>query len=856
MFDYLVDHALKNVWCTPNQDMQHIFEPAKISPAGGIRKKIRVLWEDVALPNQTDVFYVYQIGQYHPSLLNVLPERRVWRTVSRLCRMENLMMDLYTSNGVQYPRCQSWILVTQDQNIIIAVKKQDRIQPSLFNEPLYVRFYSNAFFASARKNQDGYPNLLYIYGKTLLTNSDIADVQSRFNTYKAKPGATSGWVNGYWTNRLYVGNMQLGDIVEFVYDSTVYKTVDIGLNELQTFESVLDLKRKYLLHAPSLVTDTIEYRDDIDFWCYKSVGTDLLKGVYYHKNAEDSVRMITHKDYSLPVMYLQAYVDNAGLFSNLDQIRLRLNIRKSGYHRPLVNEHNRIKELYKLAPADIPRAMLGLESGVPQWRAEELEKSDYTRIMRKPEQFVTRTMVQDAYGYNAIAKLVGDSPLEAEISNGSLVVHLPYGLRLNSTVFEYDSEGILLDFHQHYSGEYYTVRNTACAFVEGFAALGSLDQGAIFGQPTTQLIPGVDYRFYICGMGLGGPDENWVDVTGSDEYTINSSGLLTWNVSSAIYYTQVKPNNRFLAYHYNMDPWDGVLRFSVNAQETHEGSTAVRVLSLPVGILEIWLNGYTLVENIDYIVRWPEIVIINKEYRRGGSQRITVRGSGYCTPDLKRETDFDSGFVSYGVLSRNGRFDIRDDKVMRVAVRGKVYLRDELEFSEDTGELVGLDELNGSPYAMIDQIVPLRGLVDDTTYNMRAESKVIDEVISDYLTLKKPEPVPQLPSMIPERFMLYSPFCCKVLHDLRTGVIDQEPLEGNYGDYDIRQMLADYEYLLPYDPTQDDTLVDPNFAHVHPHERTVTIQLNIYQWTFLKRVIGVYLNNRVDLSRFTTVEVL
>ena len=73
VYDYLRDHALKNVWCTPDQDTQVILKLAKITGPGGVKVKAKVLWRDVYLPDTTNVWNIYQIGQAHPLIFGLFP---------------------------------------------------------------------------------------------------------------------------------------------------------------------------------------------------------------------------------------------------------------------------------------------------------------------------------------------------------------------------------------------------------------------------------------------------------------------------------------------------------------------------------------------------------------------------------------------------------------------------------------------------------------------------------------------------------------------------------------------------------------------------------------------------------------
>ena len=288
MFDYLVDHALKNVWCTPDQDLQMILQPARITPINGSENYVKVAMESINLPTKRERYHVYQIGQMHPKLMGLFPERNTWRTLAHVSELENLMVDLYVKSGVQFPRVECWLLVTYDKNVLIAVRDQKRIKADLNNEPLFMRLYSNAYFNSSRS--DPAADMIVVKGKTVTTVEELLEVQRLFDVYKLMPGATFAYINGIRHDSISLINAKVGDVVEFVYDSTVMQTIEIPVAQLQTFDSVLDGKRKYLVHpAKESNEGSIEYRDDIDFYLIRRSGSSF-KGVYYHKNQEDADR--------------------------------------------------------------------------------------------------------------------------------------------------------------------------------------------------------------------------------------------------------------------------------------------------------------------------------------------------------------------------------------------------------------------------------------------------------------------------------------------------------------------------------------------------------------------------------------
>ena len=143
------------------------------------------------------------------------------------------------------------------------------------------------------------------------------------------------------------------------------------------------------------------------------------------------------------------------------------------------------------------------------------------------------------------------------------------------------------------------------------------------------------------------------------------------------------------------------------------GVTYNGLVEIPAGLLELWLNGYPIIENLDWFMVDKEIVICNKQYRNQDQTRniITVRHTGYCTSEMKRVKESEFGWVENGLLSRNNRWNLRDDKVIRVIADGRIWIRDELSWAEDRPEVMLANVRNGAPYQVTEPLIPLgRGL--------------------------------------------------------------------------------------------------------------------------------------------------
>ncbi|HEY9663903.1 MAG TPA: hypothetical protein V6C65_36095, partial [Allocoleopsis sp.] len=87
----------------------------------------------------------------------------------------------------------------------------------------------------------------------------------------------------------------------------------------------------------------------------------------------------------------------------------------------------------------------------------------------------------------------------------------------------------------------------------------------------------------------------------------------------------------------------------------------------------------------------------------------------------------------------------------------------------------------------------------------------------------------------------------------RSGMLHDQRYYGQYNDNTVQDICQSYESLLDFEPTYDEHKVDPNFVVVHPYYRDVVVNLDIFQYRFLLRVIALYLNNAVDISHFVTL---
>ena len=849
MNSFLVKYVIDHIWCSPEQDYQHLFKPMRISPTRGALRYANVEWKKIPLPTKEDTYHIYQIGQLSSIYLNMVSDQSFWVNVMSLMNECKVMINLYSHLGLHYPRHHCFMMKTRSNNLLIAVREHPKVG-NLRVDHLYARFYSNAYFRSTRSND--VEETFFIDGKTIEERRDILLIKDKMNHYVGlNREKVSIFHNGYLVDGIVPGNVSVGDSIEFVIDSSVYEKKDFAIKTLETFHSTKDELKKYLLSRLKGSTDSIDFYDDVDFWIIDKTVTPY-KGIFYHKKDEKSVRMITHKDYALPVQNLVNQILGHMEWVSIHDLHIRLHIRKSGYQRALVKHHQRIRDLYRLTDDQVLRAMVGAQSLIPEWKASQLEASLYTQLMEASLEEITPERVQQTLGYNAISQLVADTPQYPIKVAGHSQIYPPFKLQSNSTFFEYDVKGRLVNFYYHPSGYTYYVRNEAIKYVQGIVGKGENSTSTTYNRACVVVGEDYDFKTYYSPIVDGKPTFEWVEGILDEDYGYHE-GTVIWLKPLEDYFVAVRDERAFLAKTIHRPIKEGIIEFTLTAMDQLGDEVIELPVHLPMGKLELFLNGHPIIEGLDYFVQWPKVIICNKEFieKDAEHQRITIRCTGFML-GIERPPPAEFGFIKHGLLSKNNRYDIRDDKVMRFIIDGRLWDKSELEFAEnhDGVQITGVRE--GAPYLIDDIIVPMKSLIDTTTFEFREQSRQLDQRVSDYLTPRLPEALINDLSIIERRYELYSPFIAKIHHDLRTLSFYPEMITSHYSDDDIKLWVKEYEYLLAFDPCLHG--VDDRYVVVHPHHLDTVTTLDIYQYTFLQRLSKVYLNNRVDLSYHVSIK--
>lgn len=892
MKDYLLRYVIDNVWCDPGMDRQYSYNLKRMSPFEGVRRSYVIGDERYTLPSiadvTDDVWHIFQIGQTVPSLLALPSIRNRWIPLNEILVDHLTTLDLYVSSGIQFSKTESFILLTESQNLIIAIR-HNVLFPILDNPiedvKVYMHLYNNAWFNSDRSYGKRFITFM---SKVAVTLEDVRQFQIRIMDLLSGSDYTGKYyVNGRMVSEISVATAGVGDYLEFILDPSIKSIKYFNIKDLPGFTSTLDNTAKYILHYPGK-TDTIDYLDDLDIYLIKrrSNNANLYSGVSYHHNKGTWVRQLTHKDYSVPVESIQSlvaehpedprYTDANGKWpsdkwTSPNDLVLKVIIRHGGYERNLVADVSRIQDLYKLSSDNILRALEGKDSVAQCWLAENLEKTRYVGFMglthrqvfpkgygfddqQYPEVVDVTEYAADALGYHSAAKLLSDSPIKTYTDTDGLVkAKLTYNYWNNVTVFEYDQQGLLLGHYPHVFGNIYYARNANCGLIEPINGKGSTTISGYYGTRSVKIPKGYNYKLYVKSLKWGDENLNWIDITQTDrvsefgylDTTLDGSKTWVWTHNSPNYDLYIRLDDRFYLKEMQFTKAAGVMRFSLDVFEDHNFEIINTVLAIPFGQLDVWLNGRALTEDVDYQFNGRRVVLNNLEYLIDGINKVLVRATGYCGEDLNWYKPSELGFIEYGVMSSNSQYNLHFNKVQRIIADGRVLHTDDIVFDEAYSDYTMANVRNGVPYQIQTPQVIFKEVFKDD-FAARVKDDQYNKQVSDYLTFYLPKRERDVVDSIERKYKVFSAASNLILQLIISKRLKPPVVNGRLDEPKILELIKPYEYIKELDIVN--TNYNANHLYVYPHWFAEPVGLEWFEYKMYKWILRDFLRKELDTS--------
>ena len=904
---YLIGHFIYNLWGAPHQDNQSIIRPARITPFGGARNHVHIFSEDYNLPTKHDRYHAYVLGQVFEPIVNLpfieYPERSEWVNMAEYCKETNVLFQFYTVKGTMIPLTHIYFTTTVEKNIVIVIREETKIPWDMDSQDITFRTYRNALYTTPGPNQPAEKtDILYL---KLIRMSQRTIISDFYRQYERKPGKIFTYINGYIVDNPISYPILEGDVVELIYDSTIYKTVEININQTPTFKSILDGIRKYLFtHDKSYRLNTFEYFDDCDFYLsfYHKNSPKMFKGVLLHRNNISNVRQVTNCDFSISTNLVKELIhDHEFIDQAQGRIVFQVHYRKQYRNIRFPYNAHRLHELNKLPYRNRTAALLGVNSNIQEWRADVLENSDLMKLVSLDKPICDIERIQNAYGYNAVTWYTAKSvhPYKDFVNDGlgGKVVNVPYTFRHMSTIFEYDETGKLLQWSRLGNYNQYPVKDTRTRYVEFIGGVGTRQPYHYFGEGKNKFTIATkdsEYRFYGCKKELLNENQNdytvWEDITDkvmlnksydeqtdetkiwlTDKYETPSSREPMYNTVDK--YFIYRTDDDFLCRDIEARVVKNNLSFTLTQVywDIDEEKLKEQPVKVPYGYLDVFLNGYALIEGIDYFVDFPKVHIISKGCIDFSleKQKITFRMYGF--PDTKNHTTVDKrtitqltgilnanrqvGYVNNGMLSKNNKWDILEEKNLLVKVGNGIIAKEDLGFSEDGSVIPNRrDALEGKPYEIVDVISGKRDTYPKDTYQFKKEAEVLDKKISDYMTMLLPETRTTTNPPIHGLYKLFSPLLSRLIYDLSENLVNFPNMESRYLDQEVIDFIeANYQEFFKIEPSFKLDLISLKHVTIHPVYKNTVTDITYHQMRWLKQVVRIYYRNSIELSHFVRI---
>lgn len=883
MNEFLTKYAIKNVWCDPTRDHQQAFRTIRLTDKRGDMIVTNIHRDTVRLPDSHSRWMVYQIGKVNVNRLNLPTDKWRWYRVDELCEQRQMLIDVYTSSGIQLNKSETHIFHSHGGALFVAIK-QNSYYCDFDTADVYIRFYTGRSMGDSRQGNYG---KVRVFSEQMEDTSHIGLLKSTVDTLKQHhDGAVLCYVNGRYVDEVSLKYIRRNDYVEVFFDPSVYKIMDFDIKDLRTFVSEKDKERKYLIHPPKDGLAQIDYVDDVDVYLVRKVN-DRVGGIYYHHSQNKWMRQLTHRDYSIPVDKVRTFFEAHTAdkthqndleypeqrWNSVSELSLRFFFRRPGYERPLVDTAERLHDLYRLTDNEILDCLAGIDANIPFWTASYLEQSDYVKFMgllpediyqpmygiesaTSEQKEAVQEMVGRVFGYHGCTKILADTPSVVRQVGSELLAPLSYEYWFDATVYEYGKEGQLLGYYHSSADDMYRVVNKDCMLIDSLVGQPSKNFSVSDDATTFTILNGYNARLFVCNMRRGEPQWDWEDITYSDKlseygkWTADAKGnrVWTWGIDTKTQMGIVVTDQTYVQRDIQVDGHNGLLSFLLTDSDAN-----MPVPHIPLRNLDIWLNGHALQPGLDYTVQWPRVIIHNVGYLRDDIEKQHVVYRCYGLPDLEfSETkDTEIGWVEHDRLSRDGIQFFYDSRVIRIVVDGKTLHRDQVIFDEDDGTYKVSGVRNGAPYSVKCITHPLRDVFAD---DQKAKDQDDDRntLVSNFLTTKLP--VNQYPDVdfTDRKYPVISCFANRIFHELKQGTNLPTWIEGHYSERDIAEFYDNRTWLLSFDIAQKS--FDPQRVVIVPHWYSNAVSLPYYRYVLFKRILKHFLNVEIDTSVYLTVE--
>lgn len=633
---------------------------------------------------------------------------------------EGVLAYVYNSNGAIYPLSMVYAINIGNQ-VFIAVEQARIRDIDSRSDRLFIRTINISF---------GYSESEWI-GFKYLTLQGMSTLSTMLSDRAGDIGLRM-IVDGRIINNNVLLPSYIGKAVDIIFDGSIKEVRKVALEH--KFLSELSHCQKFIIHS--------EYNTDVvniattEIIIYKQ-GVDSSGLVVGHE-LEKNVNLITNNDLSVPVetvLHKEALIDGKER-----KVFAKVVVRHYEIERSLITDANRIDILTQAAEYTVMRNLLG--EGIPQWSAQNLENSFYSRALKHdlkgslPESHGSLGFegLKTAFsvGFVKVTSLMRQEGVNTGRSGWAVIIHYDHNGELIRTIDLVIgvSKKITVTEEVWYV-EVLPGRSTGTAF-HRYEALDHFEHRF---EGDTQ-----SYRRSICGMKWEFADN---DVQTSAGVTTRVRGHKEISIYN---------KDTILVKKLSVTIDKGIFWFDAFTEES-EPSTML-----------LFVNNKSLVRYVDFNYINGKITIINIEYI--GSEDSTIECVFIaCGWNDVKDPD-DNGFIANGLWSDNNKWDPARNHLARYVAGGRVYdfsetLSDEGWGNSDSEIVVN----NGDQYCISDSYTTFPSV--SNIKDIKQKSFELNMLIREALSGSS-DHVCKDNNVISGTIPIYSPYLSRLVYQLKN----------------------------------------------------------------------------------------
>lgn len=399
----LADHLFQYFWNDTVAEYRRFIVPVSVSTVP-VQGTIDLGYGAVDMPNPNAKYWVYKIdsqqlaqtpyGSYYEDDEDPVPGLPTWTSLATLMNDSARELRAYGMYGRQLYRPKVyWRSYATNQYTLVAV--EHRMAKQILNA---VGISPDLLF-EVYLDIDDTPNLSAEHYYLINNNT----LQTAYTACNNQPGVL---LNGKLIELTNIDQLSLGDYVERVDDGNIFQSfnVDPFYDNTTWYYSNTRKEPMVLVHIPKAMNPTkrVFTVNTLDLYAVFNDYSVLL-----HQGYRDTrgIVQLTHNDFSVPKEIINQYRDHYG-----STFQLKVVLRDNSTDNTMQRDSSYVDILYdNHDDATICRFLVGNNTPLYFWRAEQLEQSPYGNALLRTSRFSDDLSVEHyvgALGYYQAMSLI------------------------------------------------------------------------------------------------------------------------------------------------------------------------------------------------------------------------------------------------------------------------------------------------------------------------------------------------------------------------------------------------------------------------------------------------------------------